>query len=96
MDRLVNKTDIDLFNESILKKVMKEELKRDWKSLVKFEPLLFGDFIPTIYKNNDKTNRPLTGIYCELVERENLTKFSDQYLERYNEDMENKLNLVLF
>ena len=96
MDRLTNKDDIDLFMESILKIVMKEDLKRTWSDSVKFEPLLWADFIPTIYPNGDKSKRPYTGVYCELVDRPNIQKYSDEYLRNYNEEKPDKLNLVLF
>jgi dynein heavy chain, axonemal len=75
---------------------MQEELKRNWKDVVHHEPLLFGDFIPTIYPGGDKTKKPITNVYCELTDRDNLQKYSDEFMEKYNEDMENKLNLVLF
>lgn len=96
MDRLVSAEDINLFKETILKKVMNDELKKKWGDLVKHEPLMWADFIPTIYPNGDKTKPPLSGIYCELTNRENLDKYANEYLESFNEQKESKLNLVLF
>lgn len=96
MDRLTSKEDINLFQENILKKVMAENLNKKWSSLVKHEPLLWADFIPTIYPNGDKKKPPMTDIYCELTERENLQSYSEQLLEQYNKEMDSQLNLVLF
>ena len=96
MDRLVSKDDINLFMENILKKVMKEDLRKDWKQLVKKEPLLFADFVPTKYPNGDKTKPPIQDVYCELIDREAIQRTCDEKLAAYNREKDSKLNLVLF
>ena len=35
--------------------------------IVEVEPLLWASFVPSIYPNDDKSKRPLSDIYCELV-----------------------------
>jgi dynein heavy chain len=58
--------------------------------------LLWGSFIPTMYPEGDTTKKPISNVYCELVNRKNLQKYSDEFLETYNEMVSTKLNLVLF
>jgi dynein heavy chain len=102
-DRLVDKNDLNLFNDQILKPVMNEVFKKPWTSVVKLEPLLFGHFIPTKYPDGDTTKPAYPDVYCELVNRENLQKYSEKFLKDYNdsgggssEGEKDKLNLVLF
>ena len=47
--------------------------------MVSFEPLLWGSFIPTMYPDGDMTKKPMGDIYCELVNRKNLEKYSKDY-----------------
>jgi dynein heavy chain len=95
-DRLIDKAGLDIFNEEILKPVTNDVFKKTLNSIVKFEPLLFGSFIPTKYPDDDTTKIAYQNVYCELVHRENLITFSNKHLARYNEAGDDKLNLVLF
>jgi dynein heavy chain len=101
-DRLINKEDQQMFIEDILKPVMSENFKKPWQSVVKLEPVLFGSFIPTRHPDGDQTKPAYPNLYCELVNRENLQKYSERYLLKYNEqgssgdDAKDKLSLVLF
>ena len=95
-DRLINYEDQTFF-EKILKTLIKNNLKRDWESLVQVEPLLFASFVPTIYPDNDTSKRPLSDIYCELTDREMVKKKTNEFLDEYNNFyVSNRMNLVLF
>ena len=63
---------------------MKDKFKKEWSSIVKVEPLLFGSFVPLIHPDNDKSKKPMSDIYCELYDREKVKKFSDEGLSDYN------------
>ncbi len=54
----MNKEDQDLFEVEI-KKIIKANFNKDWKDLVKQEPLLWASYVPSIYPDNDKSKRPL-------------------------------------
>ena len=101
-DRLVSKEDQTMFQEDILKPAMNENFKKPWPSVVKIEPVLFGSFIPTRHPDGDTAKPAYPNLYCELVNRENLQKHSEKFLQKYNEqgssgdDAKDKLNLVLF
>lgn len=100
-DRLINKEDVTTFNEEILKPVMNETFKKGWNSIVKLEPLLFASFVPTRYPDNDTSKIAYPNVYCELVNRDNLIKYSEMFQQKYNEggissEDKDKLNLVLF
>jgi dynein heavy chain len=96
MDRLISTDDQNFFTDNILKRVIANNFKKQWSEIVKFEPLLWGSFIPTMYPEGDTTKKPISNVYCELVNRKNLQKYSDEFLETYNEMVSTKLNLVLF
>jgi len=96
MDRLISTDDQTFFTDQILKKIVLSSFKKDWNDMVKCEPLLWGSFIPTMYPDGDNTKKPMGDIYCELVNRNNLEKYSKDYMESYNESMSSSLNLVLF
>jgi dynein heavy chain len=96
MDRLISTDDQNFFTDNILKRVIANNFKKKWSEIVKFEPLLWGSFIPTMYPEGDTTKKPMSNVYCELVNRKNLQKYSDEFLETYNEMVSTKLNLVLF
>ena len=67
-DRLINESDRAKFDD-LLKEIIKDKFKREWKSIVEVEPLLFASFVPTIYPDNDTTKKPFTELYCELSDR---------------------------
>ncbi len=59
--------------------------------------MLWGSFVPTIYPDGDTTKKPLSDIYCELIDREHLKKKCYEYLDEYNNFYSgNRMNLVLF
>ena len=95
MDRLVNKKDKQLF-KTILDQTIKKNFKLDWKNLVKQEPLLWADFVPTYNIDNNGKKKIMTGIYVELKDKENLPIVFNKFLNDYNESKMDKLNLVLF
>lgn len=81
----------------MIKKIIKQTFNKDWKDLVKIEPLLWASFIPSIYPDNDKTKRPLSDVYCELNDLDNVKKVTYDKLEEYNNfNVSKKMNLVLF
>lgn len=82
-DRLINEVDQDFFQET-LANIINENFKREWKQLVKLEPLLFTHFVPTIYPGGDTSRRMMTDLYCELTDHENLKVKSYEMLEEYN------------
>jgi len=71
MDRLISVEDQEFFTDNILKRIIAQNFKKQWTDIVKFEPLLWGSFIPTIYPEGDTTKKPLANVYCELVNRKN-------------------------
>ena len=79
-DRLISVEDQHFF-EGLLKDILKHNFKRDWKSLVTVEPLLWASFIPTLYPDNDKTKKPYNDVYCELTDRDAVKKKCEAYLE---------------
>lgn len=83
-DRLINKTDQVWFND-LLKKVMDSHFKKQWKSLIKVEPLIWGDFVDS--------KQPY---YQEVVEHTELTGVLDTFLMDYNSLAKRGMELVLF
>lgn len=75
---------------------MKEKFKREWSSIVKHEPLLFASFVPLVPVAPD-SNKLLTGVYCELTDREKVRKTAEESLGEFNSaNSSKKMNLVLF
>jgi hypothetical protein len=68
-DRLISEQDRQRFDE-LLKEIIKEKFKREWKSMVEVEPLLFASFVPLIYPDGDTTKKPWNDLYCELYDRD--------------------------
>lgn len=94
-DRLVSLEDREKFQE-ILVAVTKEKFKRDWKSIVKVEPLLFASFVPLVPAAPD-SNKLLTNVYCELTDRVKVRKTAEEALMEYNSaNTSKKMTLVLF
>lgn len=95
-DRLINENDQQVFS-GILRHVIKTSYKNDWNKLVKSEPLLFADFIPMSFFDKDGQQKTVTGIYCELSDKQHLKTVFQKLMADYNEyHTDNKLNLVLF
>lgn len=94
-DRLISIEDRDKFQE-ILVALTKEKFKRDWKSIVKVEPLLFASFVPMVPAGPEST-KLLTNVYCELTDRDKVKKTADDSLGEYNSaNASKRMNLVLF
>lgn len=94
-DRLISIEDRDKFQE-ILVAIMKDKFKRDWKSIVKVEPLLFASFVPMVPAGPEST-KLLTNVYCELTDRDKVKKTADDSLGEYNSaNASKRMNLVLF
>jgi len=82
-DRLINDQDRTKFDD-LLKEIIKEKFKREWKSIVEVEPLLFASFVPLVYPDNDTTKKPYTDVYCELTDRKKVKDQTEQALVDYN------------
>ena len=95
-DWLISDEDWEKFIE-LLKEVLKEKFKWEWKSLVTVEPLLFSTFVPTVYPDDDETKKPLWNILCELTNRDKLIHTCNTFLGDYNQGFDHKkMDLVLF
>ena len=95
-DRLVSVEDRDMW-VNMLKETIKKKFKKDWDSIVKVTPLLFGSFCPTIYPDNDDTQKPYQDLYCELTDRPAVKKICEDSLEEFNNvNRSKKMDLVLF
>jgi len=94
-DRLVSQQDRDTFMK-ILKNSMKSGFDKEWSNLTNSDSLVFCDFVPCLYPNDDKSKEPLPNIYCEINDRNLLKTASDNFLSKYNSTHKSKLNIVLF
>mmetsp|Transcript_10385 Transcript_10385/g.18281 ORF Transcript_10385/g.18281 Transcript_10385/m.18281 type:complete len:2113 (+) Transcript_10385:3522-9860(+) len=83
-DRLINKAD-QTWCQELLKKTMESMFKKQWKSIVKVEPLLWADFCDN--------KQPY---YQEVVEHVELTGVLDTFLMDYNSLAKRGMELVLF
>jgi dynein heavy chain len=97
-DRLVDEKDRTIYDE-ILGKVMKISMRRE--NNYKEKTILWGDFVPMIFIDNDPKKGVIEGQYCELDNEEILQKTLNDKLEAYNaapkgENSAGNLNLVLF
>jgi dynein heavy chain len=80
-----------------LKDIIKEKFKRDWKTIVEVEPLLFASFVPLVYPDGDTSKRPFNDLYCELYDRKKVKEATESALNDYNHmHVSKKMNLVLF
>jgi dynein heavy chain len=82
-DRLISIEDRDTFTDMV-KEIMKDKFKKEWSSIVKVEPLLFGSYVPLCYPENDKTKKPYQDVYCELYDHLILKKYTNDGLGDYN------------
>ena len=81
----------------MLKDVIKEKFKKEWKSIVEVEPLLFASFVPLVYPDGDTSKKPLQDLYCELHDRAKVKDAAENALAEYNRmHHSGKMNLVLF
>ena len=95
-DRLISESDRNKFDD-LLKEIFKEKFKRDWKSVVEVEPLLFASFVPLCYPDGDTTKKPYNDVYCELYDRKKVKEKTEAALLEYNiKNHARKMNLVLF
>jgi dynein heavy chain len=94
-DRLVSDEDRDKF-QAILIAITKEKFKRDWKTIVKVEPLLFASFVPLVPAGPEST-KLLSNVYCELTDRAKVRKIAEEALMEYNSaNTSKRMTLVLF
>ena len=82
-DRLISEQDRVKFDD-LLKDIVKDKFKKEWKSFVEVEPLLFASFIPLIYPDGDTTKKPWSDIYCELYDRKKVKDQTESSLVDYN------------
>ena len=76
---------------------MNETFKKKFDALVAVKPLLFASFVPTIYPDGDNTKKAYQDIYCELTDREKMTKIAEDQLVDFNVmNRTKKMDLVLF
>jgi dynein heavy chain len=95
-DRLINDEDRVKF-DILLKDVVQEKFKKTWKSIVEVEPLLFASFVPLVFPDGDTTKKPMSDLYCELYDRQNVKDTTESALGDYNRmHHSGKMNLVLF
>ncbi|CAE8620925.1 unnamed protein product [Polarella glacialis] len=83
-DRLVNKDDQKWFKQKT-DELLKENFKKDWKQLVKAEPLIWCDFID-----------PKANFYQQVNEPEKLVEVLGGCLQDYNSMAKRGMDLVLF
>ena len=95
-DRLISKEDRDQLLE-LLKEKTSQKFKKSLETLIEVKPLLFGSFTPMIYPDGDESKKALPDIYCELTNRELVSKRCNNMLEEFNTMNRSKaMNLVLF
>ena len=95
-DRLISIEDRETFTDMV-KEITKDRFKKEWDTLVKVKPLLFGSFVPLVYPEGDTTKKPYQDIYCELYDIEKVKKYANEGLSDYNSAFPfKKMNLVLF
>jgi dynein heavy chain len=101
-DRLINEKDISAY-ETIITNVIKQTFRRDYSGYNnKQNPIIFGNYIPMIYPDNDESKPALLNQYCELSDPVKLKKTLENLLTEYNDEIGCKsesmgiLSLVLF
>jgi len=102
-DRFINEADINQY-ESVIANVMKQVFRRDYNSYVRDGPIIFGNYVPTLFVDNDNTKPALrwTEQYAELNDISIIKKHLEDFHDRYNSEQGCKvdsmglLNLVLF
>lgn len=82
-DRLINLEDQNTLKQIIVD-IVELNLKRTYSELVEVEPLIMTTFVPCIYPDGDTSKRPLTDIYCEVVDRDLLKKCCEDQLNEFN------------
>ncbi|CAE8617019.1 unnamed protein product [Polarella glacialis] len=83
-DRLINAEDHAWFDQT-LKKTMEENFNKQWKLVVKKEPLIFGDFV-----------EGKTPFYQEMQDHDKVKDVLQSYLMDYNQTAKRGMELVLF
>eukprot|EP00931_Biecheleriopsis_adriatica_P056393 TRINITY_DN33417_c0_g1_i2.p1 TRINITY_DN33417_c0_g1~~TRINITY_DN33417_c0_g1_i2.p1 ORF type:complete len:3028 (-),score=718.43 TRINITY_DN33417_c0_g1_i2:3957-13040(-) len=82
-DRLVTKDDQAWFKTKI-SEILKDNFKKDWKALVKVEPLIWCDFMPNAQ------------YYAQIDDPPTLVDVLNQLLQDYNDIAKRRMDLVLF
>jgi dynein heavy chain, axonemal len=82
----------------MLKNQIKTRFRKDYDKIVQVKPLLFANFVPTIYAETDvDKKKPLKEIYCELSDRTKMKNQCQAALEEFNVvNRGKKMDLVLF
>ncbi len=75
-DRLISEQDRVKFDDT-LKEIIKDKFKREWKTIVEVEPLLFASFVPLVYPEGDTTKKPFSDVYCELTDRKKVKDITE-------------------
>jgi len=58
---------------------------------------MWASYVPCIYPGNDKSKRPLSDVYCELIDLDKTKTVTYEKLEEFNQFYPSrKMNLVLF
>eukprot|EP00434_Breviolum_minutum_P012046 symbB.v1.2.010620.t2/scaffold696.1/size260109/13 len=83
-DRLVTKEDQQWFQAKI-SEILKENFKKDWKGLVKVEPLIWCDFLD-----------PKASYYHQVEDPPQLVEVLNNFLGEYNTMAKRGMDLVLF
>jgi len=83
-DRLISMSDANWF-AGALKRSMEVNFKKQWKSLVKVEPLIFADFVDS-----------KKAYYQEVTDHNELVSALNTYLLDYNQMAKRTMDLVLF
>ena len=78
---MVDEKDRTIYDE-ILGKVMKQGMRRE--NTYKEQTILWGDFVPMIFIDNDPKKGVIEGQYCELDNPEILQKTLNDKLYAYN------------
>eukprot|EP01022_Parablepharisma_sp_SALTPOND_P021165 TRINITY_DN4086_c0_g1_i1.p1 TRINITY_DN4086_c0_g1~~TRINITY_DN4086_c0_g1_i1.p1 ORF type:complete len:4151 (+),score=615.43 TRINITY_DN4086_c0_g1_i1:13469-25921(+) len=94
-DRLTTTQDRDTFM-GILKASVKTHFDQNWDMIVGDNSLIYCDFVPCIYPEDNKSKDPIPNLYCEVKDRNLLKTAADSYLAKYNTTHKSKLNIVLF
>jgi dynein heavy chain len=82
-DRLIDSADQQLFGELLAQK-LDVHYKKKWNSLVKVNPLIWGDFMST------------KCIYKEITDHEQMVEKMNEYLTDFNSMAKHPMKLVLF
>lgn len=90
-DRLINNDDRNNFDK-ILAESMKTHFRRELHSFTNKGSILFTNFVPYIYPDNDNTKQPYQNLYCEIPDLEIIKRKLNEKLDEYNIDIKQKVD----